>query len=120
MKSSCCIAGPFAVFTNLSSSETVYGFSSIVKGWEGNGHVRSEITSLWFGSFLNLRKTFLSKKVVSISFGYVNEDFIGPFDFDEHFLNVLDTSISVWMVLDWKFSERLFYLIAGCLWCQFE
>ena len=120
MKSSCCITGTFAVLANLSSSETVYGVASCVKSWQGDGHVGSEITSLWFGSFFDLGKTFLSEKVVSISFGYVNEDFVGAFDLDKHFLDVLVTSISVRMVLDWKFSECLFYLIAGCLWCKFE
>lgn len=114
------ITSTFAVFTNLSSSEFEDSFASSVESWKRNGHFGSEITSFGFGSLLNLRKALFSKKIVGVSFGDIDEDFICSLDFDECFLYFLVTGISVGMVLNREFSEGFFDLVAGGFRREFE
>lgn len=111
MKNSWDISCAFAMPAYLAPSETVQCLSTFVEHWQRNAHLCPEISSFWFGSFLDLCESLLSIQIVGVSFWHVDQHFVRSFYLQISLLQSLIISIPVWMVFYWKSAKCLLYLV---------
>lgn len=88
------------MFANLSSPKAVDFCSSSIKFLKGKPHLSSKISSFPQRSFLELFESCLSMKIIGNSFGNIDQNFIGSFNLNIFFLDVLISSVAIRMILD--------------------